>query len=93
MLQPRSSVGLTAVLAALAEPTRRQVYELIAEQPGLATSDICSRVQSLSRWGVMKHLGALRDAGLVQTMTTGRQRRHYAEAGALAPLRQWLGQH
>jgi len=44
----------------------------------------------MSRWGVIKHMAVLRDAGLIQTMATGRLRRHYAERAALAPLLEWL---
>jgi hypothetical protein len=44
----------------------------------------------MSRWGVIKHMAVLRDVGLIQTMATGRLRRHYAEIAALGPLRQWL---
>jgi hypothetical protein len=46
----------------------------------------------MTRWGVMKHIGLLRDVGLIQTMSEGRQRRHYPEKAALAPLRHWLAE-
>lgn len=78
------------LLAALADPTRRTLFENTRAKPGITTSELAERSQSLSRWGVMKHLAVLRDAGLVQTMATGRLRRNYAEQAALAPLREWL---
>jgi DNA-binding transcriptional ArsR family regulator len=81
---------LDRILGALAEPNRRQIFEHVLEQPGLSTSELAARSGSITRWGVMKHLDVLRDAGLVQTMATGRRRRHYAEHSALAPLRAWL---
>jgi DNA-binding transcriptional ArsR family regulator len=80
------------VLAALADPTRRTLFEAILRTPGSTTSELCASTSTMSRWGVMKHLAVLRDAGLIQTMATGRQRRHYAERTALAPLRDWLSE-
>ena len=85
--------GVTAVdvvLSALADPTRRQILEAIIEEPGVTTTDLCDQTKTITRWGVIKHMAVLRDAGLIQTMATGRLRRHYAEPGALSPLREWL---
>jgi len=78
------------VLTALADPTRRSLLEAAIDRPGLTTSELCDHAHLLTRWAVIKHLAVLRDAGLIQTMATGRLRRHYAEKGALAPLRTWL---
>ena len=78
------------LLAALSDPTRRALFEKALAKPGITTSELAERAPSLSRWGVMKHLAVLRNAGLVQTMATGRLRRNYAEKGALGPLREWL---
>src|SRR3954470_2456976 len=78
------------LLAALADPTRRALFEKTVANPGITTSELTDRTPALSRWGVMKHLAVLRDAGLVQTMATGRLRRNYAEKAALGPLREWL---
>jgi len=77
-------------MAALGDPTRRTLFEATIAHPGLTTSELCDQRRTLSRWGVIKHLAVLRDAGLIQTMATGRLRRHYAEKGALAPLRDWM---
>jgi DNA-binding transcriptional ArsR family regulator len=82
---------LDDLLRALADPTRRQLYALIASQPGLTTGDLCTRTPRMSRWGVMKHLVVLEAAGLIQQMPEGRNRRHYHEPAALEPLRRWLG--
>jgi len=78
------------LLRALADSTRRALFRAIAVQPGLTTSQLASRTSGMTRWGVMKHLAVLRGAGLIQTLPQGRQRRHFAEPAALAPLRQWL---
>jgi DNA-binding transcriptional ArsR family regulator len=81
---------LDDVLRALADPTRRELLRTVVRQPGLSTAALAGRTAGMTRWGVMKHLGVLRDAGLIQTMSEGRHRRHFPEKAALRPLRQWL---
>lgn len=81
---------LDDVFRALSDPTRRRIYELLGDRPGLTTSELTALIPAMTRWGVMKHLAALRGAGLVQTFPEGRRRRHYREAAALGPLRDWL---
>ena len=80
------------ILRALADQTRRDLLAAVTAQPGLSTAQLASRTTGMTRWGVMKHLAVLRDAGLIQTMSEGRRRRHYPEAAALAALRQWLAE-
>lgn len=86
------SQSLDQVLRALADPTRRALYLMIAAQPGMTTHELAASIDGMSRWGVMKHLGVLRDAGLVQSLSEGRQRRHYHESAALDAVRQWLAE-
>ena len=62
---------LDPVWKALADPTRRMILDLLRERPQ-TTQDIVDRVPGLSRFGVMKHLGVLREANLVQTREAGR---------------------
>jgi DNA-binding transcriptional ArsR family regulator len=81
---------LDNALRALADPTRRRIYELLGTEPGLTTSQLASAIPGMTRWGVMKHLAVLGNAGLVQTMPEGRRRRHFSEPAALQPLREWL---
>jgi len=90
MTRRKPTAPLDVLLGALAEPTRRRIFERIQGEPGLTTSQLATRTSGISRWGVMKHLDVLRDAGLVQTMATGRLRRHYPERASLEPLRTWL---
>lgn len=85
-----SADAVDILLAALSDPTRRMLYQAVVEQPGATTSALVDRASNISRWGVMKHLDVLRASGLIQTMATGRFRRHYAERSALDPLRAWL---
>lgn len=81
---------LDDVLRALADPTRRDLLRTVISRPGQSTAQLASRTDGMTRWGVMKHLTVLRDAGLIQTMAEGRHRRHFPEKGALRSLRQWL---
>jgi DNA-binding transcriptional ArsR family regulator len=92
MKRRKPAPPLDMLLGALAEPTRRRLFEIIVAEPGLGTSQLSDRTSDITRWGVMKHLDVLREAGLVQTMAIGRQRRHYAERSALEPLRAWLNE-
>jgi predicted transcriptional regulator len=81
---------LDDILRAVADPTRRRLLALITRQPGLTTADLVQLTKGMTRWGVMKHLGILENAGLIQTMPEGRRRRHFHEPQALDPLRRWL---
>ena len=65
------SDDLDVVWKALADPTRRTILDLLRPGPR-STNEIVERIPELSRFGVMKHLGVLREAGLVQTREQGR---------------------
>src|SRR4051812_35622099 len=64
---------LDPVWKALADPTRRAILDLLRVKPR-TTTEIVDQFPHLTRFGVMKHLEALRDAGLVHTREDGRQR-------------------
>ena len=84
------STELDRLLRALADPTRRRILRLLTQRPGMTTNEIADRVPGMTRWGVMKHLALLSEAGLVQTLPEGRRRRHFRELAALKPLHEWL---
>jgi DNA-binding transcriptional ArsR family regulator len=65
--------ALDPVWKALSDPTRRAILDLLRDQPRM-TTEIVDTFPHLTRFGVMKHLEALRDAGLVNTREEGRQR-------------------
>jgi DNA-binding transcriptional ArsR family regulator len=64
---------LDPVWKALADPTRRAILDLLREKPR-TTTEIVETFPHLTRFGVMKHLDSLREAGLVNTREEGRQR-------------------
>jgi DNA-binding transcriptional ArsR family regulator len=78
-----------AIFAALADPTRRRILELLALQPSVTTNQLAAMFP-VTRWAVMKHLAVLQAAGLVQTMPEGRRRLHFLERRRLEVVRAWL---
>jgi len=64
---------LDPVWKALSDPTRRAILDLVRQGPR-RTTEIVDAFPHLSRFGVMKHLDVLRDAGLINTREQGRQR-------------------
>jgi DNA-binding transcriptional ArsR family regulator len=78
-----------AIFAALADPTRRRILELLASQPSATTNELAAMFP-VTRWAVMKHLTVLQVAGLVQTMPEGRHRLHFLERRRLEAVRAWL---
>ena len=65
-----------AVFRALADPTRRALLDRLFERDGLTLHDLESD-QEMTRFGVMKHLRVLEDAGLVVTRKRGREKLHF----------------
>lgn len=73
---------LNLVFGALADPSRRQVIGLIAEQ-GTATATELTGELPMTRQAVAKHLATLAGAGLVEGERRGRETRYrLTEAGA-----------
>jgi DNA-binding transcriptional ArsR family regulator len=64
------------VFKALADPTRRHLLDRLFERDGLTLSELESEL-TMTRFGVMKHLRLLEDAGLVLTRRSGRQKLHF----------------
>lgn len=62
-----------AIWKALSDPTRREILDLLREGPR-TTTEIVERFPELTRFGVMKHIDVLREAGLVITREDGRRR-------------------
>lgn len=64
---------LDVVWKALSDPTRRAILDQLRDG-ARTTTEIVDAFPHLSRFGVMKHLDVLREAELVQTTESGRQR-------------------
>jgi DNA-binding transcriptional ArsR family regulator len=68
--------GMDAVFKALADPTRRSLLDELFEQDGQTLSALEQRLP-MTRFGVMKHLKVLEEAGLVTTRRRGREKLHF----------------
>ena len=65
-----------SVFRALADPTRRLLLDPLFERDGRTLTELESELE-MTRFGVMKHLRVLEDAGLVVTRRSGREKLHF----------------
>ncbi len=72
------------VFKALADPTRRFLLDQLFARDGRTLTELESEVD-MSRFGVMKHLKLLEEAGLVVTRKEGREKLHFLNP---VPIRQ-----
>jgi DNA-binding transcriptional ArsR family regulator len=76
-------------LAALADPTRRRIVEILA-QGQLRAGDIAKRFD-MSAPAVSQHLSTLKRAHLVRSRVEAQRRIYELDPAGLAELEQWLG--
>jgi DNA-binding transcriptional ArsR family regulator len=81
--------SVDGVLAALADPTRRQLLDLLAAQ-GEATATTLAERLPVSRQAVVKHLAVLDAAGLVSGGRVGREVRYAVRPAALDATARWM---
>ena len=72
------------VFKALADPTRRFLLDLLFVRDGRTLTELESELE-MTRFGAMKHLRVLEDAGLVVTRRQGREKLHFLNP---MPIRQ-----
>jgi DNA-binding transcriptional ArsR family regulator len=80
---------IDGVLAALSDPTRRSLLDVIAAR-GFATATSLTDSTEISRQGVMKHLGVLERAGLVASKREGREVLYFIRADRLTATSRWM---
>jgi DNA-binding transcriptional ArsR family regulator len=78
------------LFAALADQTRRALFERIAEQPQ-SVGALAAQLP-VSRPAVSQHLKVLKDAGLVDDEARGTSRIYRIDPQGLGPIRRWLDQ-
>lgn len=61
---------------ALADAHRRRLLDVLFQQDGQTLTELCVHLP-MTRYGVMKHLQLLEDAGLITTQKEGREKYHY----------------
>src|ERR1700736_2885181 len=67
---------MDAAFKALADPTRRSLLDELFARDGQTLTELEERLP-MTRFGVMKHLKGLEEAGLVATQRRGREKLHY----------------
>lgn len=72
----------------LADPTRRALFERLCREGEQTVGALTARA-GVSQPAVSKHLGVLKQAGLVRDRHQGRQTHYSARLDALAPLTDW----
>lgn len=72
----------------LADPTRRAIFESLCLE-GEQTVGALTAQAGISQPAVSKHLGVLKQAGLVRDRHAGRQTHYSADLAALSPLVDW----
>jgi DNA-binding transcriptional ArsR family regulator len=76
---------------ALGDPTRRAIFERLAEQPA-AVGELAATLP-VSRPAVSQHLRVLKEAGLVTETPDGTRRIYRLDPRGIAAMRDWLDQH
>jgi uncharacterized protein YndB with AHSA1/START domain/DNA-binding transcriptional ArsR family regulator len=68
---------MAPVFRALGDANRRTLLDRLFERDGQTLGELAGHLPGMTRFGVMKHLGVLEEAGLVTTLRVGREKRHY----------------
>jgi DNA-binding transcriptional ArsR family regulator len=84
------TIDAGTVLAALADPTRREVLAAVAARAGTATATELALELPITRQAITKHLTILAEAGLVASVRHGREARYRVVAGSLRPAADWI---
>jgi DNA-binding transcriptional ArsR family regulator len=84
-------MGGMEAFAALADPTRRHIVELLAN--GERSAGDLARRFTLSQPAISQHLRALRDAGLVRARQDAQRRMYSIDGQGLARIDAWLSRY
>lgn len=75
--------------AAIADPTRRQIIETLAQHGQMSATDISSRFD-ISKSGVSQHLKILKDSGLVEMEARAQFRLYKLRPEAMEQMAAWI---
>ncbi len=79
---------------AIADPTRRQILDLLADRGTLTVGELAAEFPHLVTSGISKHLMALRAAGLVAAQKQGRHQHYRIDgAGLTRALGSWVARY
>jgi DNA-binding transcriptional ArsR family regulator len=82
--------ALSDVFAALADPTRRSLYEQLLKSANGKTATQLANGAQVSRQAIVKHLQILRRSGLTETSRHGREVRYFVAANGTSTAAKWL---
>jgi DNA-binding transcriptional ArsR family regulator len=83
---------IDTVMRALADPTRRAVFERIASGEEITVVEL-TRGSGVTQGAISQHLKSLKQAGLVAERPEGRNVFYRAEPAGLAPLVDWMSHY
>ena len=83
---------INAVMRALADPTRRAVFERVAGSEEISVVEL-TRGSGVTQGAISQHLKALKQAGLVAERPEGRKVYYRAKPEGLAPLVDWMSHY
>src|SRR3984957_4254223 len=86
------AVPINAVMRALADPTRRAVFEQVVGADEITVVEL-TRGSGGTQGAISQHLKSLKQAGLVAERAEGRKGYYRAPPGGLAPLVDWMSHY
>jgi DNA-binding transcriptional ArsR family regulator len=82
------------VFKALADGRRRQLLDALFVRDGQTLGALCEVLPAITRFGVMKHLSVLEDAGLVVTEKVGRAKLHFLNPVPIREIQhRWISKY
>jgi DNA-binding transcriptional ArsR family regulator len=86
------AAAVDAVMRALADPTRRAVYERVASSDEITVVEL-TRGSGVTQGAISQHLKSLKLAGLVAERPEGRKVYYRAQPEGLTPLADWMSHY
>src|SRR5829696_2540866 len=83
---------MAAIFRALSDSSRRLLLDRLFDRDGQTLGELTTALPAMTRFGVMRHLDVLEQAGLIETRRAGREKHHYLNP---VPIRlvadRWIG--
>jgi DNA-binding transcriptional ArsR family regulator len=89
MVTYNRSVDEEHVFKAVADHHRRHLLDVLLQNDGQTLTELCAHLP-MTRFGAMKHLRILEEAGLVTTRKVGREKQHYLNPASIRAVADWL---
>ena len=86
------ATAITAVMRALADPTRRAVFERVVGADEISVAEL-TRGSGVTQGAISQHLKSLKQAGLVVERPEGRNVYYRAQPDGLTPLVDWMSHY